>query len=182
MNHLHSEGIVHGDLKCGNVLLKAELRPVSDTSSSAAAAAGGTCGPGSVLTSAGPGQTGGTSGYSGRELTPGVGVGSGRRGVVHQEQLVAKVADFGLACRLRDQDTHVSGVHRVSSVAHLDLCPLNVACTDGSWTAAYAVHRTRFGVYVVCLTTICCCCVVVAGHSQPYEPRAAPAWACFTCQ
>lgn len=37
---------------------------------------------------------------------------SGR--VQHQEQLVAMVADFGLACRLRDQDTHVSGVHRVS--------------------------------------------------------------------
>lgn len=35
----------------------------------------------------------------------------------HQEQLVAKVADFGLACRLRDQDTHVSGVHRVSNTA-----------------------------------------------------------------
>lgn len=29
MNHLHSEGIVHGDLKAGNVLLKAELRPVA---------------------------------------------------------------------------------------------------------------------------------------------------------
>jgi hypothetical protein len=49
----------------------------------------------------------------------GVSSSSGSRALVsgrvrHQEQLVAKVADFGLACRLRDQDTHVSGVHRVS--------------------------------------------------------------------
>jgi hypothetical protein len=30
------------------------------------------------------------------------------------EVLVAKVADLGLACLLDDQDTHISGVHRVS--------------------------------------------------------------------
>jgi serine/threonine protein kinase len=108
MNHLHSEGIVHGDLKAGNVLLKAELRPIADSSScSTAACLAAVGGNGSV------GRTGGgTSGYSGRELSRRSG------GVVqHQEQLVAKVADFGLACRLTDQDTHVSGVHRVSLFA-----------------------------------------------------------------
>lgn len=30
-----------------------------------------------------------------------------------REVLVSKVADFGLACRISDQDTHISGVHRV---------------------------------------------------------------------
>jgi hypothetical protein len=38
------------------------------------------------------------------------GVGSG--GVLC-DQVVAKVADLGLACVLEEQDTHISGVHRV---------------------------------------------------------------------
>lgn len=110
MNHLHSEGIVHGDLKAGNVLLKAELRPMaSDTASIAASAATGGCSSSSsMLTSTGPR---GAPLYSGGK--EGVVVAGG--GLQYQEQLVAKVADFGLACRLRDQDTHVSGVHRVRS-------------------------------------------------------------------
>jgi serine/threonine protein kinase len=112
MNHLHSEGIVHGDLKAGNVLLKAELRPVADCSSCSTAACPTAVGGGSSV-----GRTGGaTSGHTGRELSRRSGGGGGDfrgGGVQHEEQLVAKVADFGLACRLRDQDTHVSGVHRV---------------------------------------------------------------------
>lgn len=109
MNHLHSEGIVHGDLKAGNVLLKAELRPMAcDTAATTASAATGGCSCSSMLTSAGP--RGAPLYSAGKE---GVVVAGG--GVQYQEQLVAKVADFGLACRLRDQDTHVSGVHRVSA-------------------------------------------------------------------
>jgi hypothetical protein len=49
------------------------------------------------------------------EVVPGaaaVGTCSASR-VSYQEELVAKVADFGLATRLEDKDTHVSGVHRV---------------------------------------------------------------------
>jgi hypothetical protein len=38
------------------------------------------------------------------------------------EVLVAKVADLGLACLLDDQDTHISGVHRVSC------CPVQRRC------------------------------------------------------
>jgi hypothetical protein len=37
---------------------------------------------------------------------------SGSNGVAC-EQVVAKVADLGLACVLEEQDTHISGVHRV---------------------------------------------------------------------
>lgn len=37
MHHLHSEGVLHGDLKCGNVLLKMEIVGAD----SAVAAAGG---------------------------------------------------------------------------------------------------------------------------------------------
>jgi serine/threonine protein kinase len=123
MNHLHGEGIVHGDLKAGNVLLKAELLPVPNTAASTAAAASGGY-PSSSANAAMAGTSGasGRPGFSGA-AGPSSGFsghsgGSGSRvvggGVVHQEQMVAKVADFGLACRLRDQDTHVSGVHRVS--------------------------------------------------------------------
>jgi serine/threonine protein kinase len=115
MNHLHGEGIVHGDLKAGNVLLKAELCPVAastasctayGTATAAAAAAAAAAGSGGCPSSrANAVEASGFSGSSSGRVVGG--------GVVHQEQLVAKVADFGLACRLRDQDTHVSGVHRV---------------------------------------------------------------------
>lgn len=70
MNHLHSEGVVHGDLKAGNVLLKAELQPVAtldaadvggvspSTSLGGAgghsAAAAGTSGPGCSNVAGGP--------------------------------------------------------------------------------------------------------------------------------
>jgi hypothetical protein len=33
------------------------------------------------------------------------------------DQVVAKVADLGLACVLEEQDTHISGVHRVRARA-----------------------------------------------------------------
>jgi serine/threonine protein kinase len=87
MLHLHSEGVVHGDLKAGNVLLRSAAG--SQRRSTAAAAGGGGSGFGGVgVGSSGP--------------WPG------------QEVLMAKVADFGLASQLQEQDTHISGVHRVS--------------------------------------------------------------------
>lgn len=76
MNHLHSEGILHGDLKAGNVLLKAELRPVeSGTLDDAgcegqASGAGPACatsvgGSGAVAVTA---TAGGTSGLGARDI------------------------------------------------------------------------------------------------------------------
>ncbi|WIA33945.1 hypothetical protein OEZ86_007040 [Tetradesmus obliquus] len=95
MHHLHSEGVLHGDLKADNVLLKLELsgsspagtaartwRPAGSSSSSSSAALGG----------------------------PG--------GMAPCDQLVAKVADLGLACVLEEQDTHISGVHR-GTLSHM---------------------------------------------------------------
>jgi serine/threonine protein kinase len=90
MLHLHTEGIVHGDLKMGNVLLK--------SSQATGAAAGLRTGSGSSSRSRG-------GGGGGNLVVP---------VVPEKELLVAKVADFGLACQLQDTDTHVSGVHRVS--------------------------------------------------------------------
>lgn len=89
MLHLHSEGVVHGDLKAGNVLLRSTAG--SQRRSTVAAAGGG----------------GGGGGFGG------VGVASNGPWP-GQEVLMAKVADFGLASQLQEQDTHISGVHRVS--------------------------------------------------------------------
>jgi serine/threonine protein kinase len=66
MNHLHSEGIVHGDLKAGNVLLKAELRPVAFD----AAEPGGL---GSLTSTAGGGLHSTAAGTSGPSCINGAG-------------------------------------------------------------------------------------------------------------
>lgn len=67
MNHLHSEGILHGDLKAGNVLLKAELRPVEvfeDAGAGEGPCLASACGSGAVhLTAAA-----GTSGLGARDI------------------------------------------------------------------------------------------------------------------
>ena len=96
MLHLHTDGIVHGDLKMGNVLLKSSQ------------ATGATAGlrTGSSSSS----RSGGKGGGSQLQLLP---------VMPEKELLMAKVADFGLACQLQDTDTHVSGVHRVSGVGEV---------------------------------------------------------------
>ncbi|KAF6255314.1 kinase-like domain-containing protein [Scenedesmus sp. NREL 46B-D3] len=71
MHHLHSEGVLHGDLKADNAL--------APSGSSAA------------------------------------GNGAGHSAC---DQVVAKVADLGLACVLEEQDTHISGVHR-GTLSHM---------------------------------------------------------------
>lgn len=60
--------------------------------------------------------------------------------VKEQLALVAKVADFGLATRLDDTETHVSGVHRVRHLSRLQPTAYNVlrhanaGCTGCSMT------------------------------------------------
>lgn len=88
MIHLHSEHLLHGDLKASNVLLKrtAPRLPVSPEQAAAAAAVGG---------------------QHGRRAGQLLGLGLG---------LMAKVADFGLSLTLGPADTHVSQMHMVSLV------------------------------------------------------------------
>jgi uncharacterized membrane protein YgcG len=80
-------------LQADNVLLKLEM-----SGSSPAGTQARTWRPAGSSSSSGSGSGSG-------------GVGSGGVGC---EQVVAKVADLGLACLLEEQDTHISGVHRVS--------------------------------------------------------------------
>jgi hypothetical protein len=77
------------DLKAANVLLKMEL-------AAAAAAAAAAAGSSNAASS----QSGGCN----------------KQQQQQQPTTVAKVADFGLATRLDEQETHVSGVHRVRRV------------------------------------------------------------------
>ncbi|KAF6261882.1 hypothetical protein COO60DRAFT_712878 [Scenedesmus sp. NREL 46B-D3] len=88
MQHLHSEGVIHGDLKAANVLLKMELAG----NPAAAAAAGASSGAARRHSDGGDKQQ--------------------QQQQQQQSAIVAKVADFGLATRLDDSETHVSGVHR----------------------------------------------------------------------
>ncbi|WIA23479.1 hypothetical protein OEZ85_000224 [Tetradesmus obliquus] len=94
MAHLHAEGVIHGDLKAANVLLKMEL---AGSPGAAAAATAGT-----AVAAAGGTATCSASGGSDKQ----------QQQQQQQSALVAKVADFGLATRLNDTETHVSGVHR----------------------------------------------------------------------
>ncbi|WIA13636.1 hypothetical protein OEZ85_007199 [Tetradesmus obliquus] len=90
MIHLHSEHLLHGDLKASNVLLKrtAPRLPVwPEQAAAAAAAAGG----------------------HGRRTGQLVGLGLG---------LMAKVADFGLSLTLGPADTHVSQMH-MGTLTHM---------------------------------------------------------------
>jgi hypothetical protein len=88
------------DLQADNVLLKHEAPSGSNTSGSSSSAA---ITPGSSWRHLG-------------SLTAAAAGGSGWS-PDHQQQLVSKVADLGLASVLEDQDTHISGVHRVSADA-----------------------------------------------------------------
>jgi hypothetical protein len=81
------------DLKAANVLLKMEL---AGSPAVAAAAAASSSNPA-------PSKSG-ASNKQQQQLQP-------------QPVIVAKVADFGLATRLDEAETHVSGVHRVSGEA-----------------------------------------------------------------
>lgn len=41
MHHLHSEGVLHGDLKCGNVLLKMDIVGMDNSASGGGSGGGG---------------------------------------------------------------------------------------------------------------------------------------------
>jgi serine/threonine protein kinase len=104
MHHLHAEGIIHGDLKCGNVLLKAELQavharpaqthgaPHRDAAAQQGAVGGGTACGSSAAASQGAVGGVGSSGARGA---------SASGGVRHEEVLIAKVRAAvlgGVAC------------------------------------------------------------------------------------
>ncbi|KAF8060070.1 AMSH1 [Scenedesmus sp. PABB004] len=98
MIHLHSEHLLHGDLKASNVLLKrtAPRLPVApDAPAAPAGASGG----------------GASSGGAPRRRAQGQLLGGGLG-------LMAKVADFGLSLTLGPADTHVSQMH-MGTLTHM---------------------------------------------------------------
>ena len=109
MRWLHARGVLHGDLKAGNCMLKFALP--ADTLAAAAAAAGGDDVAGDAaaadaaaaaavdaLMAAGPGR-----------LADAVGAGA--------VTLTAKVSDFGLSRVMADGATHLS-THTVGTITH----------------------------------------------------------------
>lgn len=121
MIHLHSEHLLHGDLKASNVLLKrtAPRLPLRQDQQGGPSAGGG---PGLGL-----GPLHGEGRHAG---------GHGRQHGRHGSQagslcgdglgLMAKVADFGLSLTLGPTDTHVSQMHMVSGGLW---CPACAVCS-----------------------------------------------------
>lgn len=103
MHHLHTEGVIHGDLKANNVLLKQGV---------ATNTAAGNLPTGAMLASRAAYSAGcsvqrtAAAGFVGAQ-PPTVWTGAG--------SLVAKVADFGLSLTLGPTDTHVSHMHGVGA-------------------------------------------------------------------
>lgn len=111
MIHLHSEHLLHGDLKASNVLLKRTaprlpLRQEQERLAGAGAAAEAAAG------AAGAGPAAASGGRHGWQHSSQAGalVGGGLG-------LMAKVADFGLSLTLGPTDTHVSQMHMVRTEA-----------------------------------------------------------------
>lgn len=102
MIHLHSEHLLHGDLKASNVLLKrtAPRLPVRQEQSTAGGAA----------PTEAPAAGGRQSGHARHGSQAGSLCGQGLG-------LMAKVADFGLSLTLGPTDTHVSQMHMVSKLS-----------------------------------------------------------------
>jgi serine/threonine protein kinase len=104
MIHLHSEHLLHGDLKASNVLLKrtAPRLPLQQDQQLQAPAAGA-----AAAAEGAPGVRRQQAGSHGHHSQAGSLCGQGLG-------LMAKVADFGLSLTLGPTDTHVSQMHMVS--------------------------------------------------------------------
>jgi serine/threonine protein kinase len=117
--HLHSEQLLHGDLKANNVLLArggsgGTLSPSIDDISLAgavpqgAATAAVAAAGGSAEIGAGAGRAAAARGVRLRDLIAN-----------QQPRLVAKVSDFGLSLALDTDVSHVSHMHGVSIAGEL---------------------------------------------------------------
>lgn len=175
MLHLHSEQIVHSDLKASNVLLtKANtFAPFTaalessdheaNSSNSSARSKPDSC---AVLLAAAQALAGG--------------------------RLVAKVADFGLSLALDPESTHISHMHAVSACClenskpdRATLVATNV--NSAAYTDTTGIHvgrelqlsphpRVRAQSTHLSGTPVLCRCLCCAGHIDAYGSRAAPAW------
>ncbi len=116
-HHIHSEHLLHGDLKASNVLLKrtAPRLPVSQPAGAPAAtgshnsvqSGNGERDDPAAGSSAGAGSRAPASSRRGSTVLAGEGLG-----------LMAKVADFGLSLTLGPADTHVSQMH-MGTLTHM---------------------------------------------------------------
>lgn len=159
MLHLHSEDLIHGDLKASNVLLTHCNAPLISHGSM-----GGSTGfipPG--LHTGDAASVAGSSTGSGRLTCAAL---LAAQQAAQGGRLVAKIADFGLSLSLAPGDTHVSHMHAVScgSGGQLQLlssviCQLPVAeCVIlGLCVRMYVVSQKIHASSVLSVQLAACC-------------------------
>lgn len=145
MLHLHSENLIHGDLKASNVLLTHSNAPLI---SSGSGSLGGSTGL-TAIAPVPPRQPCSATGCAGSCARSGLSCLAllAAQQAAQGGRLVAKIADFGLSLSLAPGDTHVSHMHAVS---HRGCCVYDVllACwvvrvAGLSRSAACLMHISR---------------------------------------